>query len=249
MQKKRDDSARRRAAFKSNATDEQREAQRVYERNKKKHQLANETPEQRQARLQKMREYRARTNPAEGSTDAQKVKSIPARETPQKREERLQKAREYKATYKRKSTSKEREAARERMAAIRAKRSEEQIAKDREAAKQRMANVRGRRTVDEYNEEREKQRKRPNWRHRQDDKVQEEAQAEKEYKIASGKWQLAENGRDLEAIDPENLEWDCPSGPNCRCHIIMSCPTCKKCYTGCARCGCDKKKAALESKK
>ena len=41
MQKKRDDSARRRAAFKCNATDEQREAQRVYERNKKKHQLAN----------------------------------------------------------------------------------------------------------------------------------------------------------------------------------------------------------------
>ena len=236
MQKKREDSARRRAAFKSNATDQQREAQREYERNRKKEQLANETPEQRQVRLEKMREYRARTNPI-------------ARETPQQREQRLEKAREYKVTYKRKSTSKEREASRERMAAIRANWSEERIAKEREAARQRMANVRGRRTVDEYNKEREKQRKRPNWRRRQDDKVEEEAQAEREYKIASGKWQLAENGRDLEAIDPENLEWDCPSGPNCRCHIIMSCPTCKKCYTGCARCGCDKKKAALESKK
>ena len=110
------------------------------------------------------------------------------------------------------------------MAAIRANWSEERIAKDREAARQRMANVRSRRTVDEQNEEREKQRKRPNWRHRQFDKVQEEAQADREYKIASGKWQLAENGRTLAAIDPENLEWDCPSGPNCCCHIVMNCP-------------------------
>ena len=239
MQKKREDSARRRAAFKSNATDQQREAQREYERNRKKEQLANETPEQRQARLEKMREYKARTNPL-------------ARETPQQREQRLEKAREYKVTYKRKSTSKEREASRERMAAIRANWSEERIAKDREAARQRMANVRSRRTVDEQNEEREKQRKRPNWRHRQFDKVQEEAQADREYKIASGKWKLVEIpgiGRNLEAIDPENLEWDCPSGPNCRCHIVMNCPRCGEYYTGCGGCKCDKKKAALESQK
>ena len=85
MQKKREDSARRRAAFKSNATDEQREAQRVYERNKKKQQLANETPEQRQARLQKMREYRARNNSSGGSTEAYKVIPTPTRETPQER--------------------------------------------------------------------------------------------------------------------------------------------------------------------
>ena len=81
-----------------------------------------------------MREYRAQTNSADLSADAQKHKSTPARETPQKREERLEKAREYKVTYKRKSTSKEREASRERMAAIRAKWSEERIAKEREAA-------------------------------------------------------------------------------------------------------------------
>ena len=85
MQKKREDSARRRAAFKSNATDQQREAQRECERNRKKQQLANETPEQRQARLQKMREYRARNNSSGASTEAHKVIQTPTRETPQER--------------------------------------------------------------------------------------------------------------------------------------------------------------------
>ena len=44
LQKKRDDMAKRRSDFKSNATDEQREAQREYERNRKKKQRENETP-------------------------------------------------------------------------------------------------------------------------------------------------------------------------------------------------------------
>ena len=106
-QKKRDDEGLRRATLKSNATPRDIEAQREYQRNKKKKQLANETPQQREARLQRMRDYRARSSSTKGRRD----KSTPAvsytreydrnqrriqreRETPQQREERLQKARE-----------------------------------------------------------------------------------------------------------------------------------------------------------
>ena len=65
LQKKRDDSARRRSNFNSNATDQEREAQREYERNKKRQQRANETLEQREDRLQKMKEYKARIHSTE----------------------------------------------------------------------------------------------------------------------------------------------------------------------------------------
>ena len=74
LQKKRDDDASRRTTFKTNATPREIEAQREYERNKKKKQLANETPQQREARLQRMRDYRARSSSAEGRKD----KSTPA---------------------------------------------------------------------------------------------------------------------------------------------------------------------------
>ena len=74
LQKKRDDEALRRATFKSNATPRDIEAQREYERNKKRKQLANETPQQREARLQRMRDYRARIS----STEGRKDKSTPA---------------------------------------------------------------------------------------------------------------------------------------------------------------------------
>ena len=161
LQKKRDDSARRRSNFNSNATDQEREAQREYERNKKRQQRANETLEQREDRLQKMKEYKARINSTEDGMNKRVSnkfcytreydriqRSIQReRETPEQREERLQKAREYKTTYKPKSTVKEKDAKREYMAAMRANRTEEKIAQDREAARQRMANVRSRMTV------------------------------------------------------------------------------------------------------
>ena len=162
MQKKRDDNARRRCNFNSNATAQEKEAQREYERNKKRQQRASETPQQREVRLRKMREYKARLSTTEEGTektaskfcytseyDRIQRKIQRERETSEQREERLLKAREYKETYKPKATPKQKEAKREQMAASRANRSEEQIAKDREAARQRMANVRSRIMVDE----------------------------------------------------------------------------------------------------
>ena len=107
------------------------------------------------------------------------------------------------------------------MASMRANRTEEQIAQDREAARQRMANRRSRMTVDEINEERDKQRNRriwgPNWLRKESDQMEDKAWEERERKLASGKWKQSENGG-LEAIDPDNLVWDCPAGPNCTCH-------------------------------
>ena len=246
--------ARRTSTFKLNATIQEHEAKKEYERNKKKQQRANETPQQREARLEKMRDYDARRNSTEDSTEKCKKKSTPAfpntkeydrnqkriqreRETPEQREERLQKAREYKATYKRKATPKEKEATVVRVAAAKANWTEEQIAKDKEAAKKRMADVRSRRTVEEYTEEQQKQRERrmgqPNWRRREHDRWEEEAWEERKRKLASGKWKENERNGTLEAIDPENLEWDCPAGPECRCHYMRTCKRCKRSFYGC----------------
>ena len=252
LQKKRDDSARRRSNFNANATDQEREAQREYERNKKRQQRANETLEQREDRLQKMKEYKARINSTEDGMNKRVSnkfcytreydriqRSIQReRETPEQREERLQKAREYKTTYKPKATVKEKDAKREYMAAMRANRTEEQIAQDREAARQRMANVRSRMTVDERNEEKDKQRERrmgePNWRRKELDLIGDKAQEERERKLASGKWRQSENYYGcLEAIDPDNLEWDCPAGPDCKCHLPRTCSRCRRTYFGC----------------
>ena len=251
LQKKRDDMAKRRSDFKSNATDEQREAQREYERNRKKKQRENETPQQREARLKRMRDYRASNL---GSTERRDDKTSPGfsytgeydrdqrriqreRETPQQREDRLQKAREYKATYQRKATPKEKEATRVRVAAARAKWTEEQRAKDREAAIKRMENVRSTRTVDEMNEEKEKQRLRRmgewNWRRREQERWGEKAEEEKQRKLASGKWKEGERHGFLVPIDPENLEWDCPAGPKCMCHHVRTCKRCKRSFFGC----------------
>ena len=84
-----------------------------YDRERKRAQRAMETPEQREERLQKAREYKKR---------AQR-----AMETPEQRGERLQKAREYK-----------RRVTRERVRALRAKRTEEEKRQDRLKAKERM---------------------------------------------------------------------------------------------------------------
>ena len=251
LQKKRDNSAKRRSDFKFNATDQEREAQREYERKKKKQQRQNETPEQREARLQKKRDYRAEFY---GSVERRKDKSTPAfsctreydrnqrriqreRETPEQREERLRKAREYKATYKRKSTPKEKEATRARVATARANWTTEQIAKDREAATQRMENVRSGRTVDEINEEKEKKRLRrmgeQNWRRRELERWGEKAEEERQRKLASGKWREGDRHCDLVPIDPENLEWDCPAGPKCTCHFPRICKRCRRSFFGC----------------
>ena len=90
------------------------------------------------------------------------------RETPEQRESRLQKAREYKATYKRKSTPSEKKATRERVAAIRANWTDDQVKQDRDAARERMANVRSRRTDNEKQEIRVKDRKRKQWRNKEE---------------------------------------------------------------------------------
>ena len=121
---------------------------------------------------------------------------------------------------------------------MRANWTKEQIAKDREAARQRMANVRSRRTVDEHNEEKDKQRERrlwePNWRCREHDRWSKKAGEERERKLASGKWKEKENNpARLEAIDPENLQWDCPAGPECTCHHPRYCPRCRRHFYGC----------------
>ena len=241
--------ARRRSSFKSNATPQEKEAQREYERNKKKQQRAIETPQQREARLQKMRDYRAEVF---GSTERGRDKS-PAncysreydrnqkriqreRETSQQREERLQSAREYMSTYKHKATPKEKEAIRQKMAVSRANRTEEQVAKDREAARQRMAKVRSRMTVDERNEEKDKKRERrmgePNWRSQEYDRMADLAWEERDRKLASSKWRENDYGV-LEAIDPDSLEWDCPAGPDCTCHFSRTCSKCRRSFYGC----------------
>ena len=261
LQKMREYTARRSSAFKDSATAEEQAALRDYEKSKKKQQRANETPQQREACLQQNREYYAKINPIPNPRDKQRAafarwdKSAPAfsgtkeydrnqkriqreRETPEQREERLQKAREFKATYKPKATLKEKEAAKERKDAFRANRTAEQIAKDRDAARQRMANVRSRRTVDEINEEKDKQRERrmwePNWRCKESDRIGNLAAEERERKLASGKWRQSEKYHGcLEAIDPENLVWDCPAGPDCTCHLPKTCFKCRRTYYGC----------------
>ena len=239
------------ARKKMNATAEEIQAQKDYEKNKKKQQRANETPQQREARLQKMKEYDAKIM---GSTRKSRDKSsMPfsltkeydrnqkrmqrERETPEQREERLQKAREYKASYIPKATSKEKEATVVRVAAAKAKRTEEQIAKDQAAARQRMANVRSRRTIEERREEQQKQRERrmgePNWRRRESERWGDKALEERQRKLESGKWRANERNGNLEAIDPDNLEWDCPAGANCTCHYPRTCKRCKRSFYGC----------------
>ena len=79
----------------------------------------------------------------------------------------------------------------------------------------------------------------------------EAARAESERKLASGKWRLVDRGGgqlDLEAaVDPDAgqvLEWDCPAGAQCRCHVPKRCPYCKRNLDGClARCSCKRSKA------
>ena len=158
-------------------------------------------------------------------------------ETPEQREERLKKAREYKLTYKQKATAKEKEATVARVSAAKAKRTEEQIANDNAAARQRMANVRSKWTIEKYTEEQQKQRERrmgqPNWRRREYERWGDKAWEERQRKLASGKWRENERNGDLEAIDPENLEWDCPAGPNCTCHYPRTCKRCKRSFFGC----------------
>ena len=81
------------------------QAQKEYERFKKQQQRASETPQQREARLQKMREYNSRIkmNATAEEREAQKEyerdrkKQQRANETPQQREARLQKMKEYDA--------------------------------------------------------------------------------------------------------------------------------------------------------
>ena len=257
LQKMREYSARSHSTFKLNATAEEKQAHKEYERVKKKQQRANETPQQREVRLQKMKEYEGRIteeyNASTSSTEKCKERSKYSytkeydmkqkriqreRETPEQREERLQKAREYKETYTPKAGPKEKEASKLRVAAWRADRSQEQIDKDREAAREGMVKVRGRKTVDERNEEKDKQRLRrmgePNWRIREGRRNGDKAGEEWDCKLASGKWRQGEKyyGH-LEAIDPDNLEWDCPAGPDCTCHRPSYCSKCRREYYGC----------------
>ena len=136
-----------------------------------------------------------------------------------------------------KTSAKVKEAKREQVAAIRANRTEEEVARDREAARLRMDKIRKSRTVDEWNQaqaaEKERRRWQPNWRSREREKWGDAATAERKRKLASGKWKLAENNWDLEAIDPDNLQWDCPAGSKCLCHYPRRCPKCTRSFFGC----------------
>ena len=73
----------------------------------------------------------------------------------------------------------------------------------------------------------------PNWRRREADRWGEKAWEERQRKLASGKWKEGERPGVLEAIDPENLEWDCPAGPQCTCHYTRTCKRCKRIFYGC----------------
>ena len=88
---------------------------------KKKKQLANETPEQREARLQRMRDYRARSKSVEKGS-----------------QERPSQTRQAKPGEKR--------ATNERVRAIRANWTEEEKMEDRLKAKERMSRIRKART-------------------------------------------------------------------------------------------------------
>ena len=97
-----------------------------WDRNRKKEDRANETAQQREARLQKMREYSAsrRANKAARAKEAAVYPEIP-----------------------RVGSAKEREKTRKRVAAIRAKRTDEQVQHDREVSRKGMAKLKERRTL------------------------------------------------------------------------------------------------------
>ena len=138
--------------------------QKEHEAKLKKEQRAKETAAQREARLQKMKDYRARIksesgiqgNPAtpadtwlanKRAHDREQKRAQRALETPEEKEARLQKARDYKASRKAESTPREKERTRERVAAYRAKRTDEEKKQDNEAAKLGMEKVRSNRMM------------------------------------------------------------------------------------------------------
>ena len=108
---------------------------REYDKMKKREQRANETPEQRESRLQKMREYNDSRKAAKGTQDE---------DDDWKEEEGC-----WDPYIKRVGTAREREKTRERVAAIRARRTPEQVEHDREVSRMGMAKMRGRRSKDE----------------------------------------------------------------------------------------------------
>ena len=144
--------------------DAEREARREYERNRKRDQRARETKEEKEARLLKRREVRAKSlhkEPREHNIDQIKgackleydrnlKRAQRANETPHNREARLEKMRQYSAERRAnnpmKTSAKVKEATRERVAAYRSKRTLQQIQRDRESAKERMGNLRRNRT-------------------------------------------------------------------------------------------------------
>ena len=122
-----------------------------YDRSRKRDKRAAETPEEREARLQKMRDYNASRKVA----DKERKKKQLANETPEQREARLQRMRDYRArsksVEKRQVRPGEKRATMERVRAIRANWTEEEKKEDRMKAKERMARLRKSRTVEEQN--------------------------------------------------------------------------------------------------
>ena len=131
-----------------------------YERKQKQQHRAQETTEQRESRLQRMRDYSA----VRKDWDKKRMKEARANETAEQREARLQKMRDNSAARRatkaerakeaavypeipRVGSAKEREKTRKRVAAIRANRTAEQVEHDREVSRKGMAKLKERRML------------------------------------------------------------------------------------------------------
>ena len=123
------------------------------DKERKKKELANETPAQREARLKRMREYSAsrRANVAVKIAEKEKKREERAKETPEQRESRLNKAKEYCAT-------RRREEVKEAWQKYERKQKEEQ--RKRETSEQREARLQRMRDYSSVDKEWDKTRKR-----------------------------------------------------------------------------------------
>ena len=160
LQRMRECSAASRARKRAESSEADKDAQREYDRNRKKEHVAKETRAQREVRLQKRRDYRSQSLYGEPAPekrpprsknelldyDLAKKERQRANETPEHREARLEKKRENSAARRANKTTttslKVKDAQRDRMVAFRAKRTSDQVQQDREAARVGMAKLR-----------------------------------------------------------------------------------------------------------
>ena len=207
------------------ASSEERIAQREDERRRKNEQRARireaETSQERDARLQKRREYLAkfygepvaekrkqRTADELREYERKQKRDQRARETPEERERRLQKMRDYSASR-------------------RANKTATISAKVKDATRQRVAALKASRTALDAP-----------WDGKSHDprKWKDYCKKDMEAKLASGLWKR--NSDDTLVAQDPNLQWHCPAGANCKCHLPHNCPTCVRIIYGCRAQSC-----------